>query len=83
MAILASFKEWLDVRQTQVPPQSGLGKVISYTMGRWEALNRFLDDGRLELDNNRSERVPRSVAVGRKNWMFFGNERGGRTGVVF
>ena len=82
-AILAGFKEWLDVRQTQVLPQSGLGKAISYTLSQWEALNRFLEDGRLELDNNRSERALRSVAVGRKNWMFFGNERGGQTGAVF
>jgi len=82
-AILAGFKEWLDVRQTQVLPQSGLGKAISYALGQWEALNRFLEDGRLELDNNRSERALRAVAVGRKNWMFFGNERGGQTGAVF
>jgi len=82
-AILAGFKEWLDVRQTQVLPQSGLGKAISYSLGQWESLNRFLEDGRLELDNNRSERALRPVAVGRKNWMFFGNERGGQTGAVF
>ena len=82
-AILAGFKEWLGVRQTQVLPQSGVGKAIGYTLGRWEALCRFVEDGRLELDNNRSERALRAVAVGRKNWMFVGNERGGKTAAVF
>jgi len=82
-AILAGFKEWLGVRQTQVLPQSGIGKAISYTLGQWDALNRFLENGRLELDNNRSERALRAVAVGRKNWIFFGNERGGQTGAIF
>ncbi len=82
-AIMAGFKEWLEVRRTQVLPQSGIGKAINYTLGQWEALNRFLEDGRLELDNNRSERALRPVAVGRKNWIFFGNERGGKTGAIF
>jgi transposase len=82
-AILAGFHEWLDVRRTQVLPRSGMGQAIEYTRGRWAALCRFLEDGRLELDNNRYERALRSVAVGRKNWMIVGNERGGRTAAVF
>ena len=60
-----------------------MGKAIRYAIDRWEALCRFLEDGRLELDNNRSERAVRPVAVGRKNWMFLGNERGGQTAAVF
>ena len=82
-AILTGFKAWLEVRRTQVVPESGMGKAIQYALGRWEALCRFLEDGRLELDNNRSERAVRPVAVGRKNWMFLGNERGGKTAAVF
>lgn len=82
-AILAGFKEWLDVRQTQVLPQSGIAVAIRYALGRWEALGRFVEDGRLELDNNRAERALRAVAVGRKNWMQIGNERGGQTAAVF
>jgi transposase len=82
-ALLSGFREWLDVRKTQVLPESGIGKAIGYALGRWEALCRFLEDGRLELDNNRSERAVRPVAVGRKNWMIIGNERGGRTAAVF
>jgi transposase len=82
-AILTGFKEWLDVRKTQVLPQSGMGGAIRYTLGRWDALGRFVEDGRLELDNNRAERGLRAVAVGRKNWMQVGNERGGKTAMVF
>lgn len=81
--LLAEFKEWLEVRLTQVLPQSGMADAIEYTLKRWEALCRFLEDGRLELDNNRSERAIRRLAVGRKNWMTFGNERGGRAAAVF
>ena len=82
-AILAGFKQWLDVRQTQVLPAGGIGKAIRYAQGRWEALCRFVEDGRFELDNNRAERALRAIAVGRKNWMQFGNERGGETAAVF
>ena len=82
-AILAGFQEWLEVRRTQVLPCSGMGQAIEYTRGRWTALCRFLEDGRLELDNNRSERALRPVAVGRKNWMILGNERGRQTAAVF
>lgn len=81
--ILKRFKEWLDVRRTQVLPESPMGRAIKYTLGRWDALGRFVHDGRLELDNNRAERALRAVAVGRKNWMQIGNERGGRTASVF
>jgi transposase len=82
-AILAGFREWLDVRRTQVLPQSPMAKAIEYAIGRWQALGSFIEDGRLELDNNRAERALRTVAVGRKNWMVVGNERGGRTASVF
>ncbi len=81
--ILAGFREWLDVRSTQVLPQSPIGSAIKYAIGRWEALERFIEDGRLELDNNRAERDLRQIAVGRKHWTIVGNERGGRTASVF
>ncbi len=81
--ILECFKDWLEVARTQVLPESPMGAAIKYTLGRWEAIVRILEDGRLELDNNRSERALRPVAVGRKNWIVIGNERGGRTASVF
>jgi len=82
-AILSGFKAWLDVRQTQVLPEGPMGGAIRYALGRFEALGRFVEDGRFELDNNRAERALRCIAVGRKNWMQIGNERGGRTAAIF
>jgi transposase len=81
--ILAGFKEWLDVRLTQVLPGGPVAKAIRYALGRWEALGRFIEDGRFELDNNRAERALRCIAVGRKNWIQFGNDRGGQTAAIF
>src|SRR3546814_7970611 len=50
---------------------------IAYGRKRWVALTRFLDDGRLEIDNNIAERAMRCVALGRKNWLFAGSKAGG------
>ena len=62
------------LRRTQSP----MGDAINYTLRQWDTLVRYLDDGRLEIDNNRVERQMRSVAVGRKNWMFAGSAEGAR-----
>ena len=51
-------------------------------MGQWEALNRYLDDGDLDIDNNLSERVLRTVAIGRKNWLFAGSDAGAKRAAV-
>jgi hypothetical protein len=50
---------------------------IGYAMGRWAALVRYCDDGRIEMDNNAAERALRAVAVGRKNYLFAGSDAGG------
>jgi hypothetical protein len=80
--LLVDFKAWLEAVQPQVLPKSQMGKAIGYTLRQWDALNRFLDDGRLKLDNNRTERAIRQVAIGRKNWMFAGSEDGGRRAAI-
>lgn len=54
-----------------------MAKALSYGRKRWAALTRFLDDGRLEIDNNIAERAMRCVALGRKNWLFAGSKAGG------
>jgi transposase len=61
-----------------VSKNSETGKAIDYSLKRWPALTRFLDDGRLCMSNNAAERELRAVAVGRKNWMFAGSDEGGR-----
>ena len=53
------------------------GKAIAYSLNRWQALTRFLDDGRICMTNNAAERALRGVAVGRRNWTFAGSDRGG------
>lgn len=67
----------------QLLPKSKLGQAVSYMRNNWDALRRFLSDGRLPIDNNEAERDLRRVAVGRKNWMFVGSEEGGeRTAII-
>ena len=73
--ILAAFKAWLDEEAPKVLPKSPMGEAITYAFGQWEALTRYLEDGILEIDNNRAERALRRVAIGRKNWMFAGSDR--------
>jgi hypothetical protein len=80
--ILQGFKEWMDKTLLEVLPKSPLGQAIGYTLGNWKALNRYLEDGDLEWDNGRAERALKIPAIGRRNWLFFGSDRGGRTGEV-
>jgi len=68
--ILENIKKYLEEKRSGVPPQSGLGKAISYTLNHWSGLIRYLEDGRFEIDNNRTERIAKPFAVGRKNWLF-------------
>lgn len=67
----------LDEALRRLSPKSEMAKAIAYGTKRWPALLRFLDDGRLEIDNNIAERALRSVAVGRRNWLFAGSKVGG------
>ena len=61
-----------------VLPKSPLGEAVRYLTNQWAALQRFVDDGRLAIDNNRAENMLRTVAVGRKNWLFAGSFEGAR-----
>jgi len=68
--------------QADVLPKSPEGRATRYTLNNWTALNRYCEDGDLEIDNNRTERSIRGVAVGRNNWIFFGSDQGGHTAAV-
>ena len=59
-------------------PKSPIGEAITYALNNWTALIRYLDDGALNIDNNLAENALRGIAVGRKNWLFLGSDRGGR-----
>ena len=80
--ILKRFTCWLEFAWTQVLPKSVMGDAIRYARNQLVALHTFLEDGRLEIDNNRAERAMRPVAVGRKNWMFFQNPKGGENAAI-
>jgi transposase len=77
--LLAEFAAWLALAETQALPKSPLGRAITYAQNQWPALQRYVDDGRLAISNNAAERALRCFAVGRKNWLFFQREGGGRT----
>src|SRR5690606_36790138 len=65
-------------------PQSPLGKAVRYTLAEWTALTRYLEDGRVEIDNNLTENAIRPSAVGKKNWLFIGHpEAGWRSAVIY
>jgi len=80
--ILDRLRDALGVWQGQVLDKSPMGRAISYALAQWTALTRYVDDGRLLMDNNRAENALRGIAVGRKNWLFVGHEEAGRKGAV-
>lgn len=73
---------WMAATQATVLPKSPMGEALNYALKLETALRRYLDNGRLSIDNNAAERALRAVAVGRKNWLFFQTEGGGDTAVV-
>jgi transposase len=82
LAILDRFHGWLVSKQGNVLPKSPLGQAIGYVLPRWEGLVRYCEDGELSIDNNLSERMIRPCTIGRKNFLFFGSDRGGRTAAI-
>ena len=75
--LVEAMKPWLETELGRIPGRGGLAEAIRYALTRWAALCRFLDDGRIELDNNPVERAIRPVALGRKNHLFAGFDGGG------
>jgi transposase len=80
--LLKDMEAYLKREQTQVLPKSPEGQAIAYVLSNWRALVRYCEDGDLEIDNNGAERSLRGFAVGRRNWSFFGSDRGGHTAAV-
>jgi transposase len=82
LPILQEFHAWLTASGPSVLPKSPVGQAINYVLPRWDGFVRYCEDGALSIDNNLSERSLRCCAVGRKNWMFLGSDRGGRTAAI-
>lgn len=80
--ILDDIHRYLEREQPHVLPKSPEGEAIAYTLSNWKALNRYCEDGDLEIDNTGAERSLRGIAVGRHNWTFYGSDNGGRTAAV-
>ncbi|WP_083521314.1 IS66 family transposase [Alicyclobacillus kakegawensis] len=80
--VLDAFLTWLQEQSVQVLPKSALGKAVSYCLHQWNKLVVFLEDGNLELDNNRSERSIKRFVIGRKNFLFANTPRGARASAI-
>jgi len=80
--ILGKLYDYLQEIQVEVLPKSPEGRAVRYALKNWTALNRYCEDGDLEIDNNATERAIRGVAIGRNNWTFFGSDNGGNTAAV-
>ena len=80
--LLNELKAWTEELHSRLTPSSTLRKGTMYFTGNWDVLTRFLDDGRLEIDNGIVERELRRVALGRKNWMFAGSDEGAERAAV-
>jgi hypothetical protein len=82
VGILESLKDWLDMQARDVLPKSPVAEAVQYVRSRWPSFTQYTTSGILAIDNNISENALRAVALGRKNWMFAGSDRGGRTAAV-
>ena len=76
--LITKFKAWLDEMYPTVLPQSPLGKAMNYSIKLWPGLTRFLDDGRLEIDNNLTEQEIKPFVIARKNFLFAASVDGAR-----
>jgi transposase len=76
-ALLHEFQGWLQDQLLRLSKKSDLAIAIRYALSNWTALTRYVDNGRLEIDNNAAERALRAVALGRKNYLFAGSDAGG------
>jgi hypothetical protein len=82
LPILQQIRARIDGDKQAVMPKSAMGEATTYAHNQWPALLRYLEDGRLDIDNNEVERALRCVAVGRKNWLFAGSPKGGQRAAV-
>ena len=75
--ILMDLKVWIEAMLPTLPQKHKLAEAMRYALSRWAALNVYIEDGRVEIDNNIAERAMRPLGIGRKNWLFAGSDNGG------
>jgi hypothetical protein len=75
--ILKDLKAWIGETLPALPQKHKLAEAMRYALSRWDALGVYIDDGRVEIDNNIAERAMRPIGIGRKNWLFAGSDKGG------
>ncbi|MBC9177724.1 IS66 family transposase [Pseudoroseomonas ludipueritiae] len=80
--LLDALHGWMQAQRRRLSGKSALGKAMQYALNRWDALARYLEDGRLSIDNNLSERLLRGIAVTRKNFLFVGSDAGGERAAI-
>ena len=80
---LEELATWLDQQPQRIPGRGELAKAICYARSRWDALTRYIEDGRLEISNNAVENMLRCIGIGRKNWLFAGSDAGGQRAATF
>lgn len=80
--VLDAFSAWLETKKDKVPPKSHLGDAIGYCLNQWPKLITFLEDGNLEIDNNRAERSIKPFVMGRKAWLFSNTPRGATASAI-
>ncbi len=83
LPVLNELGKWIVATYKEVLPKSPLGKATAYCIPRWDNLLAYLNDGSLEIDNNLAENAIRPIALGRKNYLFAGSERGAQRAAMF
>ncbi len=80
--LIDDLETWLHAQLTQISGKSALAGAIRYGLTRLKRLRPYLGDGRLSIDNNAAERGMRSIAIGRKNYLFMGSDNGGKSAAI-
>jgi len=81
--LLESMRTWMASSLSKLLRKSDTTAAIHYALARWDAFVRYCDDGRIEIDNSAAERALRAIALGRKNYLFAGSDRGGERAATF
>jgi hypothetical protein len=80
--LLEALHGWMEAQRRRLSGKSALGKALQYALSRSDALARYVEDGRLSIDNNLAERQLRGIAVTRKNFLFLGSDAGGQRAAI-